>query len=313
MGWLLVLPVRALLAILQRLPIRVVVRLGRAGGALAWWILGRHRRVALENLTAVFGAEMSPLAIRELARENFRRLGENYVGAVRTAAMTAPELETVLEFTGLENVPALANPPQNIVLACGHFGNFELCARGQPYLPNWRMASTYRALKPPALNRILQELRTRHTKNHLFERTREIRELHQLLSQGGVFLGLLADQHAGVNGLWVPFFGRPCSTSASLVKLAQRYDCPILTILCFRVALGRWRVEIGPPIPTRNSDGSRRKPAMVMQDVNAAYEAAIRRDPANWFWVHRRWKPPTERQLAQASSDTSGSDSAMDD
>jgi KDO2-lipid IV(A) lauroyltransferase len=28
-----------------------------------------------------------------------------------------------------------------------------------------------------------------------------------------------------------------------------------------------------------------------MIDVNRAFEAAIRRDPANWFWVHRRWKP----------------------
>jgi lauroyl/myristoyl acyltransferase len=27
-----------------------------------------------------------------------------------------------------------------------------------------------------------------------------------------------------------------------------------------------------------------------MRDVNRAFEAAVRRDPANWFWVHRRWK-----------------------
>jgi len=27
-----------------------------------------------------------------------------------------------------------------------------------------------------------------------------------------------------------------------------------------------------------------------MLEVNRAFEAAVRRDPANWFWVHRRWK-----------------------
>jgi KDO2-lipid IV(A) lauroyltransferase len=27
-----------------------------------------------------------------------------------------------------------------------------------------------------------------------------------------------------------------------------------------------------------------------MRDVNLAFEAAVRRDPANWFWVHNRWK-----------------------
>jgi KDO2-lipid IV(A) lauroyltransferase len=28
-----------------------------------------------------------------------------------------------------------------------------------------------------------------------------------------------------------------------------------------------------------------------MLDVNRAFEDAVRRDPANWFWVHNRWKP----------------------
>jgi hypothetical protein len=37
-----------------------------------------------------------------------------------------------------------------------------------------------------------------------------------------------------------------------------------------------------------------------MLDVNRAFEDAIRRDPANWFWVHKRWKPP-RKELAKAS------------
>jgi KDO2-lipid IV(A) lauroyltransferase len=28
-----------------------------------------------------------------------------------------------------------------------------------------------------------------------------------------------------------------------------------------------------------------------MRQVNQAFETAVRRDPANWFWVHNRWKP----------------------
>ena len=27
-----------------------------------------------------------------------------------------------------------------------------------------------------------------------------------------------------------------------------------------------------------------------MLDVNRAFEMAVKRDPANWFWVHNRWK-----------------------
>ena len=92
MGIFLTLPVRLLIALLRQLPIGPAVRIGRALGALAWWILGRHRRVALENLTAVFGQALPAAEIRRLARENFRRLGENYVGAVWTSGRSAGEI-----------------------------------------------------------------------------------------------------------------------------------------------------------------------------------------------------------------------------
>jgi KDO2-lipid IV(A) lauroyltransferase len=49
-------------------------------------------------------------------------------------------------------------------------------------------------------------------------------------------------------------------------------------------------LEVGDEIPT--TDGERRRdPAEIMRDVNEAFEIAVRRDPANWFWVHNRWKP----------------------
>ena len=301
MGFLLTIPVRLLLLIIHQVPVRVLARLGRGLGALGWVVLRRHRRVALENLTAVFGGEKTAAEIHALAYENFLRLGETYLCSIRTAAMSPAEINAVVKFTGFENIPEKTAPSSNLIFATGHFGNFELCGRVQRFLPGMQLATTYRALQPAALDQLLQELRA-HAGTRLFERTRDAHALRQCLAKGGIALGLLADQHAGIKGLWVPFFGRPCSSGGSLVVLAQRYHSPIGSVLCFRTGLGQWQVEFGPVIPTRNPDGSLRPPATVMTEVNARYEAAIRRDPANWFWVHRRWKPPTEQQLARAAA-----------
>ena len=68
---------RSVVALLQALPLRGVARIGRAGGAIAFWLDGRHRRVAIRNLTMCFGSEKSPDEIRAIAQENFRRPGEN--------------------------------------------------------------------------------------------------------------------------------------------------------------------------------------------------------------------------------------------
>src|SRR5208337_5022082 len=104
-----------------------------------------------------------------------------------------------------------------------------------------------------------------------------------------VILGLLSDQAAGVNGLRLPFLGHDCSTSPAPAVFALRYHCMLITGFCFRVGLARWRIEAGDEIPTY-SQGKPRTTEAIMRDINRDFEAAVRRDPANWFWVHNRWK-----------------------
>ena len=95
MAWLLYILALGLVRGLQALPLTWVARLGRAGGALAWWLDARHRRVAVRNLAMCFGAEKSPAEIRALARENFRRIGEGYAGLFGSVAV-ASDLTSVL-------------------------------------------------------------------------------------------------------------------------------------------------------------------------------------------------------------------------
>ena len=122
----------ALVALLQALPLTWVARLGRAGGALAYWLDARHRQVALNNLTMCFGREMSPDEIRALAKENFRRLGENYASAVKTIAMS---FRSVAPAPGICRRGTSARHRAESINAGGHFGNFELYARFSDMVP----------------------------------------------------------------------------------------------------------------------------------------------------------------------------------
>src|SRR5689334_5664514 len=293
---------RAVVAALQALPLRVVAHLGWVGGSLAWWLDARHRRVALDNLRLCLGGEKSPAAIRALVRENFRRIGENFACAVKTAAMGDDEIRKVVQAAGAEKLQAAApgQRPVSCVIAIGHFGNFELYARCALFAPGYQFATTYRALRQPALNRLLQSLREKSGCLY-FERRTDAGALKAAMGRGGTVLGLLADQHAGDHGLRLPFLGRDCSTSAAPAVLALRYHCPVFTAICYRIAPGRWSVEVGDEIATCE-DGRPRSPEAIMRDVNRALEIAVRRDPANWFWVHNRWKPGKWRKTGIGAS-----------
>jgi KDO2-lipid IV(A) lauroyltransferase len=276
--------------LLQALPLRWAALLGRFGGEIVFWADRRHRRMAIANITRCFQHEKTPAEIRALAHENFRRIGENACCAVHTSALGPADLRKVLEVRG----PGAAShddpekPAPNRLFATGHFGNFELFGQLAVYIRGYQFAATYRGIRQPALNQLFYELRSR-SGNQLFERRTQSEELKRMLSQGGLLLVLVADQSAGDGGLELPFLGYPCLASRAPAVMAMRYGCSLYVPICYRVGLGKWVIETGEAIPME-AHGRRRSCDDITKDINAAMEVAVKRDPANWFWVHNRWK-----------------------
>lgn len=280
---------RGVLGLIQALPLGWVARLGRLFGGLVYWVDARHRRVAVRNLTMCFGQEKNEDEIRALAKENFRRIGENFACAAKTAGMTFEQLKPHVEFIASDEMSAPpGSKPPGVVAAIGHFGNFELYARFGQFAPAYQCATTYRGPRQPSLDKLLLSMREKSGCRY-FERRFDSTALKAFMNQPGIILGLLSDQHAGEGGLRLPFLGHDCATSAAPALFALRYGCALYAGLCFRVGLARWRIEASERIATHENGKPRSKEA-IMRDVNRAFEAAVRRDPANWFWVHNRWK-----------------------
>ena len=181
------------------------------------------------------------------------------------------------------------NPDGKIILAIGHFGQFELflwLKLAVPSAKNW--ITTYRGLRQEKLNKLLGQLRGK-SGAQLFDRRTEAAELKQALNEPSTVLGLLADQHGGINGLRMPVMGREASVNPAPAVMAKRYKCRLFHAACFRTGPGQWCIEVDDEIPLREN-GKLRSSEAITRDIITAQEAAIRRDPANWFWVHNRWK-----------------------
>ncbi len=290
---------RGAVAVMQALPLKLVAWIGRAGGRIWWWVDFKHSKLVLQNLQHAF-PDRTSRELRRIAREVFQRIAENGFAAVKTASMSVGQLARVCEVVGLEKIPPYApgGSPSNCMSAIGHFGNFEIYTLIGSHADGWQGAATYRGMNQPGLDRIVQRMRER-PECLFFERRTQARALKEALSKGGILLGLLSDQSPGKGGVTVPFFGRDCATTAAPAIFALRYDAPLFPIICYRTGLGRWRLEVGDEIPVRE-EGQPRSTAAIMTDVNREFEKAIRRDPANWFWVHNRWKQRKMRKQQPA-------------
>jgi lauroyl/myristoyl acyltransferase len=283
------------------LPMRWAAQLGRACGQVVYFMDRRHRRMARQNLSFCFSATKTPAEISKLVRENFRRIGENICCAFKSASLDDEAMADVLEVSrsGSERSNA-ALGARNVLLASGHFGSFELFSRLVPHFRQYRHAATYRAVRPESLDRLLKNLRE-SAGLKMYERRSGAELLKRELTEGGLLLVLFCDQSDREHGLELPFLGRPAFTNRAPAVMAARYDCSLFAPICYRLRPGHYRIEMGEPIQTRLPDGTRRSCEAITRDVNAAHEAAILRDPANWFWVHNRWKQKAPRPSESSS------------
>ena len=285
--------------LIRLLPLKLVCFIGRQIGFVFYFIDTGHRKIAVNNLTNSLGNYYSESEITSLAKENFRRLGEVYLSVLKTAHISLKNLSDILSVKGLEHLDLSqrndgSNP--SFMFAIGHFGNFELYANAGLFAPEFDVGTTYRGFNQPWVEKLVTKIRNR-SGCHYFDRRYEGKKLMSFMKRPNSITGLLADQNAGRSGIKLPFFGLPCSTNPAPAIFSLRYNLRLHCCLCRRVGLGRWELELGPEIST-HTNGNARSVNDIMSDINATYEDYIREDPANWFWVHNRWKRPERAKKA---------------
>ena len=274
-----------LISVIRRLPLGVCFALGQAVGALLWAILPGYRKLARENISAAFGAEMSPAEVRRLVFQHFTTLGANAVSSFKVAAMP---LESLTQFAVIENRPYYADviaKGRGIILAINHIGNWELYAQMAAHEPTFRFGTVYQALRNKPLDDLINEDRRRRGVQ-TFDRKKGFHAPIALVGELGI-LGILVDQNAGDGGMWTPFFNRLSSTSPLAATLAIRTGAAVVPAAIYTSGFARWRIVLSPEIPWKED-----QPEQLTADINSALEKQIRESPADWFWVHNRWKIP---------------------
>jgi KDO2-lipid IV(A) lauroyltransferase len=198
---------------------------------------------------------------------------------------------SVVEVLGFEEVEKVRSAGRPLVLFTGHCGNWELLGAAV----NCRgvgMAVVARSLDEPGQQEMLAGLRARFG-TPTIERGSEgaVRQLLGTLRRGGA-LGMLIDQDSGkMEGVWVPFFGRPAFTPVGAAKIALKQKAAVVPVFIERLADGRHRVHFQPPLDLPDD------PEAATALMTAKIEEQVRRRPEQWVWMHRRWRRQPESVL----------------
>lgn len=273
------------------LPLPSVFRIGRTAGWLVSWTLPGYRKLAEQNLAIAFGRERSAAEVRKLARQHFMALGGNLLSSFKVPWMSLPAVDVCVEWAGLEHAEAAQKAGHGIIFGLLHMGNWEILSQMERITAGAAPAAMFQRLANPYLNAHVMRLRAR-TGCTLFDRRDGFFGPTKWLRENGA-IGILVDQHAGDAGVWVPLFDRLASTTNLIHLLALRAKAPILPVSVSTIGPARWRVEVLPPLEMN------KEMDVSVAMMNQTLERIIRQAPADWFWVHNRWKTPKPNFLLQ--------------
>jgi len=292
-------------------PVWLAIALGWALARAPWrvqqglgWILGRlmqrlmiaRRRIAADNLRRCF-PELEVDARKRLLRAHFDSLGLGVFEFLRAWWGRLSPLDRRYALTGLEHLRAARAGGRGAILVSPHFTTLEICVR--LLARDVALAGMYRRHDAPALEWAVKRAR-RHYTLAMFARD-ELRAAVRHLKSGGVLWFAPDQETRRGESVFVPFFGQSAWSLTSTHQLARLSQAAVLPLFHERLPDGSYRLEIGAALENFPSADARADTARIM----ALMEAQIRRVPAQYLWIHQRFKrqPNAAESLSTTAPD----------
>lgn len=264
------------------------------GGAVARRIgklLPAHK-LAADNIARAF-PDLDDAARAKILDGAWDNLGRMSCEYVHMAEISAFSLDS--------STPSRMDIPQDVIdqfLAMRDDGKPALVFTG--HLANWELPpilATHHEMQSAVLYRTPNN---RFVANYILRLRTNL--MGRLIGSGGTapialaaalergeHVGMLVDQRFG-RGPRIPFFGRPAATNTLFAKLARHFDCPVYGVRAIRLPGVRFRMDIVGPLELPRDAEGQVDIEGATRAITQVIEDWVREYPAQWLWMHRRWR-----------------------
>jgi len=273
---------------LRVLPRGVARWVGAVIGGIAYLSLGRLRRVGLGNL-AMAMPDLSALQREQVLREEYRNLGWLLAEFCQMSSYTEAFARRFIRYEGLEHYLAARERGKGVFVLTGHLGAWELSSFFHS-LAGYPMGMVVRPLDNPLVDRLVNRIRCQHG-NRVLPKDDFARGLIGAM-RAGETVGILMDTNmTPPQGIFVPFFGVEACTASGLARVAQKTGASVLAgFLLWEANERGYVLRFGPELMLSDTDDVELDTASNTALFTGVLENAIREYPAQWLWMHRRWK-----------------------
>ena len=270
---------------LSKLPFSILYRFSDFLYQIMYHLVGYRRKVVRNNLNRCF-PEKSTSEIVSIEKQFYRHFCDLVLESFKLFSISEKEIRERMIFENPEVLNDFAEKGKSVIVAGGHYGNWEMFAVAcQLY---WKHQGV--ALYKPLANRWFDQV-MRATRGQFglqmvpIQKTKEFfEELHP--KPTATIFGMDQSPSKVKSSHWMTFLGQDTAVIFGTEKYARSYDQPVVFGRIIKVKRGYYRThfELVTAAPTEWPHAS------IIETVMRLLEADIKKEPQWWLWTHRRWK-----------------------
>ena len=276
--------------IVRFLPVRCLYAFAESLARIGFLIAVKQRKIALETLSIAFGQEKSHQELRKIAKDCFTFMASSGLETLFFMKYTQLLKERVV----IENKHILdeaLSRAKGVILVSGHFGNFPLMMLRLAF-EGYSVGGIMRPMRDQRVERMFSKMRDSLGLRTISTQPRKacVEATIRALRNNEVISFQLDQNFGSGSGVFVEFFGQKAATATGPVVFALRTKAVILPCFIVRQKDNTHRIIFEQEFNLKQEDDFNRMVLLNIQRLTEIIESYIRRYPAHWGWIHRRWK-----------------------
>jgi KDO2-lipid IV(A) lauroyltransferase len=270
--------------LLKKLPPAGGRYLGKFIAFLAYLITPERREHSRLNLKRALN--LNDQESKKLIKKVYKNLGYDFAEFLMEDNFSAEEIDQMVDFEGLDYLDQALAEGRGVILYTAHLGNWEFLGAVLA-LKGYKINSIAREQNNSLFDQKINQIR-RGIGIGIIPKGLAVRQAFKKLKDNQI-VAILGDQDARSTGWKLKFFERDASTYAGAVQFAQRTGAPIVPAFFHRRGWLQHELKCYPPRKI-TSDASEADLKTELQSLLKLTEEEIRKEAADWMWLHKRWK-----------------------
>ncbi|MEA5001101.1 MAG: lysophospholipid acyltransferase family protein [Endomicrobiaceae bacterium] len=273
------------MALLHLLPVSAARKISVLFAKTAFTFIPIRKKHIIDSLSAAFPDKKQDEIIN-IAKDVYIRFANTIVEIMFFKKMSKQQLKEMVNFQNLYLLEKAKKDGKGAILLSAHFGNWELLAIS--FAQRAPLSVIVAQQENLLVDKLIDDIRSGKGYKTIYKDNMAFKWVLKALKRNE-FVAILADQDAGRQGVFVPFFGRYASTAKGPAVFALRAGCPVYASFCSRQKDGRY-IATFQEIEKPDTGDEEKDIEIIMSKYSEILQENIERNPSSWFWFHRRWK-----------------------